>query len=378
MIDLFQNPFSDYNFQSSRQTVGVNTPARVAINIQSSSLVSSSWNFKDEYVPSALSSSGTYKRSSISTVSFNTNEKTATAQTVEITDEMREEMKREDGSYWFAFHLLPVATQTFNEIFLQVLDEKGIDPVDFNQGYCSNFGISLDGIFMFAPDVSDTSVDPDLATEVCLALESAFNSSALNIKENPHLFTKGFMPPEYDPAEWGREIDREAWLLNREPDFSEFIKELRSDIFELFGDSEVVDFSMKIDDQGKLTITDVKTKGNNPTANALAAEKINSKLTYEIEKEAEYLGLLMLDTRNAFYGDVQTKDTILEQFDNSVPGSGNIRQFRQEVIITSSSGYKVIPSHNQQFKKDDEQLTNLMEEFSPQSSQKFSQSSQGI
>ncbi|MDR1479573.1 MAG: hypothetical protein LBJ00_11600 [Planctomycetaceae bacterium] len=206
-------------------------------------------------------------------------------------------------------------------------------------------GINPDGIFMFAPDMSgENGFDPDFAEEICLALESALNSSSLNMKENPHLFIKCGLPPNYDSAKWGRTIDRDEWLAEREPKFDEFIDELRSDIFKNYGNLQITDFSMKIDDQGKLTITDVKTKGNAHKANALATEKMNRGLTSEIEKKAEYLGVLIFAARNARYGDVMAKGTIMEQFDYGV--IGDIKLFKQEIVITSDSGYKVVPTND--------------------------------
>ncbi len=226
MIDLFQNPFSGFNFQSTRQATGIVDKSIIRTGVQSSSLIASSWDIVDEYIPSSSTSSSTYKPSSGHAVPLVDEE---SVQSGVVTDKMREEMKSGD-SYWTAMGLLPVATPIFNEIFNRALEEKGIDPVDFNQGYCSGFTINPDGIFMFAPDESGSKVDPSYAKEVCLALESAFNSSSLNMNENPHLFTKDFLPPDYEPEKWGRTVNREEWSVDREPDFSMFVEELRSDI----------------------------------------------------------------------------------------------------------------------------------------------------
>jgi hypothetical protein len=327
MIDIEHNPF----FQSSQRTAGI--PSKSVISVQSlPSVVSSALNIKDEYVPSASPSSGTYKRPSVSIVPLDDE----TARPCEVTDAMREEMKS-GGGYWSAMGLLPVAYPAFYEIVSQVLSEKGIDPAEFNYAW----GINPDGIFIFHADKAKADgFAPDFAEEVCMALESALNASFLNVKENPHLFTKGPLPPVYDPAQWGRTIDREEWLQDRYPKFSGFIEELRSDILKMFGDSQIVDFSMRIDDQGKLTIFNVQTEGNNLKANARVVELMNSELTSEIRKKAEYLGLLMLSLRQHTNGDVLVKGTILEPFDDGA--IGNIERFKQEVIITSASDYKVV------------------------------------
>jgi hypothetical protein len=345
-MDIFQNPFSNFNFQSTRKTIDVGTSSKVAGSVQSLPSVASSWNTKDEYIPSASSSSGTYKRSNIPTLPLASGE---TVRSVEVTDAMREEMKIGD-LYWGAMSLLPVATSAFHEIIQQVWDEKGISGVDFNQGYCSNMTINPDGIFIFYPDESGANgVDPEFAKEVCLALESALNSSSLNIKENPHLFTKDTLPPGYDPAKWGRTIAPEEWSHDRASDFSEFIKELRSDIYDKFSDLQIVDFSMKIDDQGKLTITDVKTEGNDPNANEKAEERMNRGITAEIKEKAEYLGLLMLSAQS-INGDVIMEGTILEPFDDG--SRGNIEQFKHEILITSDSNYKVVRTEDQPNSRD--------------------------
>ncbi|MDR2705241.1 MAG: hypothetical protein LBC02_05630 [Planctomycetaceae bacterium] len=343
MIDIFQNPFSNSNFQSARQTVGVSSPSKITLSVQSSPSVSSSWNIKDEYVPSVSSFSSSYKRSSIATVPFKMSEEPVRSE--EITDPMRAELKSGDG-YWSAIDLLPVAYPAFYEIIQQVYDEKGISEVIATEGWQGTFtwGINPDGTFIFHPDSCKISeIDTDFAEEICVALESALNSSSLNIKETPHLFMKPPLPVDYDPAEWGRTIDREEWSINRDPDFSGFIEELRSDIFKEYDNLQIVDFSIKINDQGKLTITDVKTEGNNPKINAQVVERMNSRLTDEIKKKAEYLGLLMLSAHNAINGDVLTKGTILEPFDDG--SIGDIPQFKHEVVITSDSDYKVISSN---------------------------------
>jgi hypothetical protein len=339
MIDISYNPFSHSNSSSARQTVGV--PSKSAISIQSSPSVASSWNIKDEYVPSAAVSSDFYKRPSTSSVPLKMSEETA--RKGEVTDAMREEMTS-GNDFWSAMDLLPIAYPSVYKIIDQVLIEKGID-LESSEGYYKTWSINPDGVFIFHPDKSNTNgVDPDVAVEVCMALESALNSSFLNVKENPHLFTKGLLPLDYDPAKWGRTIDRETWRpRDGEPDFSGFISELRSDIYKAvdkYSDSQIVDFSMKIDDQGKLTITGVQTKTNDPLANAQAMERLNSGLTGEIRKKAEYLGLLMLSAHHARNGDVLTEGTILEPFDDG--SIGNIKQFKHEVVITSGSDYKVV------------------------------------
>ncbi len=129
MIDLFQNPFSGFNFQSTRQATGIVDKSIIRTGVQSSSLIASSWDIVDEYIPSSSTSSSTYKPSSGHAVPLVDEE---SVQSGVVTDKMREEMKSGD-SYWTAMGLLPVATPIFNEIFNRALEEKGIDPVDFNR-----------------------------------------------------------------------------------------------------------------------------------------------------------------------------------------------------------------------------------------------------
>ncbi len=95
---------------------------------------------------------------------------------------------------------------------------------------------------------------------------------------------------------------------------------------------------MKINDQGKLTITDVQTEGNDPKANSRAMERMNSGLTDEINKQAEYFGLLALSGHHARNGDVLLEG-ILEPFDGG--SKGDIEQFKHEVILTSGKNYMV-------------------------------------
>ncbi|MDR2755075.1 MAG: hypothetical protein LBC20_05160 [Planctomycetaceae bacterium] len=336
MIDIFQNPFSNSNFQSAQQTVDVSSSSKVTFSIQSSP---SAWNIKDEYISSVLSSSGSgsYKHSSISTVPSKMSEGSNTRK-VEITNAMREEMKIL-GS---AMSLTLVGCITSHEIFSQVLDEKGVVSLDGTvyTKHSISSSINPDGIFIFDPDESFIEgFDEEAVKDVCLALEAAYNSSSFNLEENPYLFRKDRLPAEYDPSEWGRTIDKEEWNLNLKPDFSGFMKELRSDISNLFGDLQIADFSIKINDQGEMTVFDVKTVGNNSKTNAQITEQINSRLTYEIKKEAEYLGLLMFSEHCYEEGDV-LMEGILEPFDDG--SRGNIQLVKHEVIITSDSDYKVI------------------------------------
>lgn len=335
MIGIFQNPFSNTDIKLTRPMVGASSHV-------ASCTKSSSWSIKDEYVSSS-SSSDTYKRPSISAVSLPGEEIVPKGT---ITDKMREEISSGD-SYWSAMGLLSVATPMFDEIVGKVMHEKGIVSDDgenvgheFYMKHSFSFSINPDGVFIFNPKESYVEgLDQDAIKDVCLALEDAFSSSSLNMEENPHLFTKAFLPQDYDPAEWGRTIeDREEWSVDREPDFIEFVDALRSDIFDLFSDMHIVDFSMKIDDQGKLTITGVETNG--PTTSAQTLARMNKELTDEIREKAEYLGLLALSGHNGVYGDVRSEGTILEQQVCSI--GGDIPQFKHEVIFTSGTDYKVV------------------------------------
>lgn len=329
MIDIFQNPFSSTDIKLTRPSAGASS--QVASGGQSKS---SSLSIKDEYLPSASASSGTYMRSSMLTVPSTREE---TAPSGKVTDKMREEMACGDG-YWNSMSLLPIAYQTLHEIWQQVLDEKGIDALDDSVGYTTGWCINPDGIFMFKPDVSgEHGCDPEFAKEICLALEDALNSSSLNLKDNPHLFTRDFLPLDYDPAQWGRTFDREEWLSKPLPDFGGFVEDLRSDILKEFENLKIVDFSMKIDDQGKLTFTNVQTNG--PVTGAQAMARMNRSLTAEIEKKAEYLGMLMLAAK-AIDGDVLVEGTILEPLIDD-PKSG-MPQFKHEILLTSGTNYKVV------------------------------------
>ncbi|MDR1484595.1 MAG: hypothetical protein LBT09_07200 [Planctomycetaceae bacterium] len=342
MIDVLNNPFFNSSFQSSRKTVV--GQSNVAVSVPSSSSVALSRNSKDEYIPSLSSSSvsGTYKHSSISTaIPLNPNAATGGTRNVEITDAMREEVKETGG----AMSLLSVAAITSNKIFRQVLDEKGVVSLDggieFYAKHSISSRINLDGIFIFNPEESFIEgFDEEAVKDVCLALESAYNSSSFNMEENPHFFMRHYLPQEYDPSKWGRTIDKEEWNLNLKPDFSEFMKELRSDISNLFGDLQIADFSIKINDKGELTVFDVKTVGSNSKTNAQITEQINSQFTYEIKKKAEYLGLLMFSQHGYEEGDV-LREGMLEPFDDG--SRGNIRLVKHEVIITSDTTYKVVP-----------------------------------
>lgn len=338
MINVTINPFSNSNFQSERSVVDNIALPNCAARPPASLLAS--WNNQDEYVPSASSSylfSDTYKRSSLSVVSSTSEE---TVRSSQITDKMRQEMTYADGSHWSAMDLISVAYPTFYGIIDQVFEEKGIKEVVFEEGCTYNFSINPDGVFIFHPDEFNVSgVDAELAKDICLALESAVNSSTLNIKDNPQLFTKEWLSPDYDPAKWGRTFDREEWLSDRAPDFSEFISELRSDIYNLFPDLQITDFSMKIDDEGKLTITSVQTDRNDPKSNARVLERMNNELTSEINKKAAYLGLLLFADRNATHGDV-LMEGMLEPFDDG--SKGDIEQYKHEVVFTSGTNYNVV------------------------------------
>jgi hypothetical protein len=105
MMDIFQNPFSGFYFQSAQKNSAVADLSSIVNSDQYSPLISSSWNAKDEYVSSAPPSSGTYKRPSIPTIPSASRE---TASPKEVTDKMREEMTYGD-SYWSTMDLLPIA-----------------------------------------------------------------------------------------------------------------------------------------------------------------------------------------------------------------------------------------------------------------------------
>lgn len=346
MINVTNNPFSSSGFQSGRP-IADSVALRNCASRPPASLVAS-WNNQDEYIPSSSSpSSGTYTRSSISVVPL-ANGETAisvdplargeTVRTGEITDKMREEMRNEDGSYWSAMSLISVAYPTLSGIIDQVFEEKGINETIFYEGCSYGMSINPDGVFIFPPEeFSVKGVDEEFAEEICLALEDAVNSSALNMKDNPQLFQKNGLSPDYEPAKWGRDIDRDEWLSQSIPDYSEYIEELRADICDKYSDLNVVDFSMKITDEGKLTIFNVKTEGNDPIANAQALERMNNGLTGEIEKKAEYLGLLLFSVRGYTHGDV-LMEGMLEPFDDG--SRGDIKRYKQEIILTSGTDYK--------------------------------------
>lgn len=348
MINITNNPFTNSSYQMGR-SIADDVALRNYQLKPPASLVAS-WNNQDDYVPSPPSSafafdssSGTYKRSTISSVAVASEE---TAQSEKITDRMREEMTCDDGSHWTARGLTSFAYPTLFGIIDQVFEEKGIDETVFYEGCSFNYSINPDGVFIFHPEeLNVKGVDLEFAQEICLALEEAVNSSVLNMEDNPQLFTKEWIPPDYDPSRWGRDLDREEWINDRSPDFSEFTEQLRSDILKTFGEWNIVDFSMKIDDQGKLTIFNVQTKENDPKSNARTTEHLNSGLTAEINEKAEYLGLLLFSDHMSQKGDVLLEG-MLAPFDDG--GKGLIKPYKHEVILASGTDYRVVRAPEQQ------------------------------
>jgi hypothetical protein len=115
---------------------------------------------------------------------------------------------------------------------------------------------------------------------------------------------------------------------DEKPNFESDMGRLREVIFKFLVDEyndmyvdldpsmQITNFNMKIDDKGRLTITDVETWGGDPKANA-QAEKVMNTWKFadneELEEElgmsllefSEQLGLAILDAHDDEHGDVQ-------------------------------------------------------------------------
>jgi len=100
------------------------------------------------------------------------------------------------------------------------------------------------------------------------------------------------------------------------PDFDQAIGKLRSDIHKAIveeynkmylgdGDSQIASFTMKIDDRGRLSITEVKTNGDDAEANARALQTMNTWLSDCLREQAKELGTAILEDHDGGHGDVK-------------------------------------------------------------------------
>jgi len=343
--------FSGFNFQPARQAGGV-AMHKTASDTKSLSLSPRYGVPRDEYIPSAPIASVAYKRSTIQNDAIKlttTSHLKANSQISDVQSAQKVETsdKSDRGSYWV---VTEAGHKASVEILSQVFEEKGLgkgigkgvenDYVGF--GYSSS--INAEGVFTIYTGDDDNAYidgyDHDFVVEVFKALEEAYTSQ-LNPKENPHFF------------KWAGPVDHETGILSTEPDYSGEVAELRSDIYKTIVDKynemyrydpalQIKTFSMRIDDQGKLTITDVQTEGNDPKANARAEQLMNRQITGEIEEKAEQLGFKILAAHHARHGDVLTTGTILESFDNG--DEGETKRFRHEIFFSSEfgSGYHIL------------------------------------
>ncbi len=346
MLDVTINPFSNSNYLSARETTkNIATPE---CRLPPPASLVASWNNQDDYVQAVTPAAVAYKRPAVSAASSASGVSVPGEEVVPqgtVTDRMRAEMTLDDGSHWSARGLVSAAQPTINGIVNQVFEEMGVNETIYYKGCSYNYSINPDGVFIFHPeDLRIDGVDLEFAEEICLALESAANSSSLNMKDNPQLFTQDWIPPEYEPATWGRSIDRDEWINDRYPDFSEYASDLRSDILELFDGLDIVDFTMKIDDQGKLTVTSVQTSG--PHSESHILQRMNNQMSDEIKDKAEYLGLLLLSVQfMKTEGGVVRKDNILDVFHTD--DKGIVPEYRYEIQFTSGSNYNLVRSADQ-------------------------------
>ena len=99
------------------------------------------------------------------------------------------------------------------------------------------------------------------------------------------------------------------------PDFGLQIKSLResisdtivgpiNEIFKNDVDLQICDYKIRIDSTGRIRITDVQTKGNDPEANLRAASLMNGKINTEMQDSAKILGTEILDAHDDEHGDV--------------------------------------------------------------------------
>ena len=347
MKEIGHSLFSDFRFQAARQTAGV-ALHETAFDKKSSPF-SVTQSHRDEYVPSALVASVAYKRSAapanaigikkamLETTKNIMDSPMSGVQSVQKADTSDKTTRTTHMDYTGA------GLEASNKIFQQVFDEKEV-------GYGTKvftYSINAEGVYTFyTDDANDTYIigfDHDFAVEVSKALEDAFNnSSIMDIKENPH-FYRCVAPT----AEHG------TGTHSAEPDFSWEVTELRSNIYKTIVDKynemyrfdpdlQITGFSMKIDDQGKLTITDVQTEGNDPKANARAEKFLNRWLTDEVKEQAEQLGFKILSAHDAEFEDVLRNGTMLESFDNEE--TDDKERFKHEILISSGfdSKYQIL------------------------------------
>ncbi len=121
---------------------------------------------------------------------------------------------------------------------------------------------------------------------------------------------------------------------DEEPDFGSQIRSLResisdtivaeiNEIYKNEPDLQIRDYTIKIDGEGRISITDVKTQGNDPEANLRAASMMNGKINAETRDWAKVLGKDILNAHDDEHGDVA--------------------EYKHDVIIGSGAngGYKI-------------------------------------
>jgi hypothetical protein len=300
----------------ARQAVGAALP-KTALGAQSLPFATGALRIKDEFVPSAAVASATFKRPVSANAPTGSPAKAETSVSRQRADEIMDVARRStdamravlesfglDERYCVALALDP-ETNRFSK------DEGFIRPPTRYVHDIGDFGVVIDGVYQ--PGMFEDIID-------------ALNEATVD----------------------GKPL-AEAYFLTdahkSESELKEDVTKFRSEIYKTIVDvynemnrldpaAQITSFSMKIDDQGKLTITDVQTEGNNPKANAKAEMFMNRKITDGIKDKAELLGFELLLAHSNEHGDVLMPGTILEPFYDKW-NMDIEKQFRHEILITS-------------------------------------------
>jgi len=130
---------------------------------------------------------------------------------------------------------------------------------------------------------------------------------------------------------------------DEEPNFHSDMGRLRDVIFKFLVDEynemyvdldpsmQITNFSMKIDDKGRLTITDVETWGGDPKANAQAEKVMNTWKFADNEELEEELGASLVEF---------SKELGLAILDAHDDEYGNVQEFKHH-IIAKGFGYEI-------------------------------------
>jgi hypothetical protein len=303
----------------------------MASRAESSSLVSPSWNIRDEYAPSAAVASVSFKRPT------NTNSSTTSPATLkENTDTSVSRQRAEE---------IVATRQRANDATRTVLKSFGM-------------GDNYWGFFGYDSETKQFTAEDGIFTRFFLTREQweerIVPGAYIDGVYQPGLFEEiidalnkatvdGKPLPEVMHAEYTKD----------ESELNEEIAQLRSDIYKTSVDKynemyrynpklQITDFSMRIDDKGRLTITDIRTNGNDPKTNAQAAEFINRRLSDGIRDKAELLGFDILYAHHCKNGDVLMPGTVLEPLDDGL--ATDIERFRHEIVIPSGFdlGFQVL------------------------------------